>query len=116
MCKFAGVNHNIDSLSLWTDVFRQDDFSVLIADVSVTCQRNGQTTDEYANVVRIAWTAVAIYPVGLIAVTSVLLLLARKDVRSQKLTPFSVAVKFLFHECIATSPTQTTKTTKSKKE
>ena len=66
----------------------------LKADVSIECNSHAWT-DEVAP---LAWTAVLIYPVGLLVLNALLLFAAR---RKRKLeTPLSKATAFLHQECV----------------
>jgi hypothetical protein len=83
--------------------FHHDQFSVLIADVSITCTTNGVSSDgmmtsEWLHVRTLATCAICIYPVGLLLFTARLLYVERHDIRIRKLTPLSGAIVFLYKE------------------
>jgi hypothetical protein len=65
----------------------------LRADVSIEC-----TTEEHASLTTVAWTAVVIYPVGLFFGCLVMLWKASTAIVSDKPTPFSRSISFLYRE------------------
>ena len=65
----------------------------LIADVAITCG-----TAEHASVKRVSWTAVMLYPVGLLVLNAALLIRARHSIRTGQKTPLSTALDFLYRE------------------
>lgn len=65
----------------------------LRADVSVECD-----SSDHWEIIVAAWFAVAIYPVGLLFVSSYLLLQARSAIRNYTPTRWSRAIEFLHHE------------------
>ena len=54
---------------------------------------------QYDQVYVAAWAAIGVYAFGLIAFNAVLLFLARKAILSNKPTPLSKAIRFLYKEC-----------------
>ena len=54
---------------------------------------------QYDPVYVAAWAAIGVYAFGLIAFNAVLLFLARKAILSNKPTPLSKAIRFLYKEC-----------------
>lgn len=65
----------------------------LIADVKIECN-----TAEHSGVTSLAWIAVIVYPVGLMATNLMLLLKARKAIIHGKHTPLSRSIAFLYEE------------------
>jgi len=65
----------------------------LRADVQIECN-----TPSHAQVMLVAWTAVGMYPVGILVATTLLLWKASSAIISGKHTPFSRAVSFLYKE------------------
>lgn len=65
----------------------------LKADVAVQCD-----SAEYNEVRRLAWAAVFVYPIGLLALTAVLLFSARGAILSSRPTRLSRAIAFLHRE------------------
>jgi hypothetical protein len=83
--------------------FVQDRFSALIADVSITCTtggvlRDGVPSNDWRRVITLAWTAVVLYPIGLIIVNGVLLFCSRDAILHRKPSPLSIAIAFLHKE------------------
>jgi hypothetical protein len=78
--------------------FEQDRFSVLIADVSITCTTNGEATAEWRNVQALAVLAICMYPVGLLVITGALLFHERRVIRARRSTLLSEAIRFLYDE------------------
>jgi hypothetical protein len=83
--------------------FHHDRFSVLIADVSITCTTNGVSSDgamtsEWLHVRTLATLAICIYPVGLLLFTASLLYVERHAIRIRRTTPLSGAIVFLYME------------------
>lgn len=66
---------------------------VLKTDVSVDCD-----TSEYDEILRLAWLAIILYPIGLILLSASLLWRARRAILSARPTPLSRAIEFLHHE------------------
>ena len=67
----------------------------LISDVYYDCD-----SDEYhSRVFSTAWLAIGVYAFGLLAFNAMLLFLARKAILSNKPTPLSTALNFLYKEC-----------------
>ena len=65
----------------------------LITDVSIQCG-----SEEHTTVKQLAWSAVFMYPVGLLILNAALLLKARRTIVSGRTTPLSHALKFLYKE------------------
>ena len=65
----------------------------LIADVAIACD-----SDKHHAVKQLAWTAVMLYPIGLLVLNSTLLFRARRAIASRQLTPLSHALEFLWRE------------------
>ena len=65
----------------------------LIADVNIECR-----TPQHDQVKLLAWTAVIIYPVGLMVLNSLLLMKASKAIVAGSNTPLSRSIQFLFKE------------------
>ena len=80
------------------DEFQTDNISVLISDVSVYCQVDGETTPEYQPVRNLAHVAVALYSAGLFVLNAVLLLVARRSILSGHETPLTRAIRFIYKE------------------
>jgi hypothetical protein len=76
--------------------FERDRFSVLIADVSVTCTTDGEATAEIRHVRTLATLAICMYPVGLLAITAALLFRERRTIRERRSTFLSDAIRFLW--------------------
>lgn len=68
-----------------------DEARYLKADVGVVCD-----TEDHATIIALAWTAVAVYPIGMLAFTSVLLACARQAIVSRRPTALSRATSFLW--------------------
>jgi hypothetical protein len=78
--------------------FEQDRFSVLIADVSITCTTNGEKTADLRQVQALAVLAICMYPVGLLVITGGLLFHERRLIRARRSTLVSDAIRFLYIE------------------
>ena len=65
----------------------------LKADVSIECG-----TDNHERAEALAWVAIVIYPVGLLALNAALLFRARRAIRTQKATALSRAIAFVHRE------------------
>ena len=65
----------------------------LKADVTIQCG-----SPEHVEAKRLAWAAIAIYPVGMILVVSALLFKARRAILSRRHTLLSSAISFLYRE------------------
>jgi hypothetical protein len=78
--------------------FKQDRFSVLIADVSIACTMDGAMTAEWRNVRALAILAICMYPVGLLVATGALLFHERRAIRARRSTLVSEAIRFLYDE------------------
>ena len=70
-----------------------DGTGYLVVDVSIECR-----TAEHNSALGLAWLAVVMYPVGLMAFNGCLLFLARKAITSGKSTPLSRSIAFLYRE------------------
>jgi hypothetical protein len=78
--------------------FKHDRFSVLIADVSVTCTMDGVATAEWRHVQVLAILTIVMYPVGLLVITGAVLFHERRAIRARRSTLLSEAVRFLYDE------------------
>jgi hypothetical protein len=78
--------------------FDHDRFSVLVADVSITCTTDGVATADWRNVQNLAVLAICLYPVGLLVITGTLLFHERRAIRARRPTPLSEAIRFLYDE------------------
>ena len=67
----------------------------MIADVSIDVD----SPEQYAPVAAAAWIAIGVYAVGLFVLNAALLFLARESIMSNKPTPLSKAIRFLWKEC-----------------
>ena len=65
----------------------------LKADVSIQCG-----SSQHDDAISLAWAAIAIYPIGLLALSAALLYRARKAILSHQPTAFAVAIGFLYKE------------------
>ena len=65
----------------------------LMADVEIEC-----LTPDHASVTSLAWIAVIIYPIGLIAMNLLLLTRASKSILAGKETPLTRSIAFLYRE------------------
>lgn len=72
-----------------------DDSAWLKADVSIPCG-----TTEHASIQNLAWLAIAVYPIGLLALNAVLIFLARQAILTQTPTPLSKAIEFLHRDYV----------------
>jgi len=70
----------------------------LRADVSIEC-----STPEHTGVTLIAWIAVALYPIGIMAGSGILLFRASSSILAGKETPLTRAIAFLYKEYDPTS-------------
>ena len=73
--------------------YRFERASFLKADVDVQCD-----TAEHDNIQAVAWSAIALYPFGLLALNGALLFRARDAICHRKPTTFSSAIAFLYRE------------------
>ena len=73
-------------------------FASLIADVSITCSENGETTEEYGSVLLMAWATVGAYAFGLVVISAALLLAASNAIIKGKPTSLSRGIRFLYSE------------------
>jgi len=62
----------------------------LVADVAVSCG-----SEQYQTISAIAWTVIVIYPIGVLLVSSVLIIRARKAILLERRTELSEAISFL---------------------
>ena len=83
------TNAAFDAFSCYT--FLESEW--LKADVSIQC-----STAKHERAMALAWVAIAIYPIGLLALVAALLLSARRAIVSQKPTALSRAIDFLHRE------------------
>ena len=65
----------------------------LKVDVAVQCG-----TDEHDEAIRLAWIAIILYPIGLLALNGGLLYAARKSILTNKHTALSRAIAFLYRD------------------
>jgi hypothetical protein len=65
----------------------------LTEDVSIECD-----TDDHSGIKALAWTAVIIYPVGVVLTVAYLLWKAKPAITSGATTPFTKSIQFLFNE------------------
>jgi len=65
----------------------------LRTDVSIDCD-----SDQWNEVGLLAWTAIVIYPIGLLAATAVMLWIASSSIADGRKTQFSSAISFLYSE------------------
>ena len=88
---FACYRFRLGESSINTTVVESVAF--LRKDVAVRCE-----TDEHAAIIRQAWVAVALYPVGLLLLNFILLLCARRAILLEQPTAFSRAMRFIYKD------------------
>lgn len=77
-----------------------DGTSYLIADVAIECSTSQRESTSHLRVVRTAWVAIFLYPIGQILLTAALLYAARGALLSGQSTVLSEAITFLHRECV----------------
>ena len=71
----------------------------LISDVKINCDIWDASDVSIAPIQAMAWVAITIYAIGLLALTALLLFIARKAILNNKPTALSTALRFLYKEC-----------------
>lgn len=75
------------------DKFDNGTHAFLVTDVAIACH-----TAAHDEVVSLAWTAIGIYPLGLLGLNTALLFGARTAIRTGKPTTLGESTRFLYRE------------------